>query len=442
MSQHAELPKAYDAASVEADIFKAWEASGAFAPQGTGDPYSIVLPPPNRTGTLHLGHAMMLAIEDLLIRFHRMQGRKAYWVPGTDHAAISTQVKVEQMLMAQGMKDPRRELGREAFLEKVREFAQASRDTIVSQCKAMGSSMDWTREKYTLDAERSAAVNAMFKMMHEDELIERGFRVVNWDPQFKTTLSDDEVEMKETTARLLTFTYDAGFPIPISTTRPETKFGDTAVAVHPDDTRYRKFVGKTFTPTFCGKKLNILIVADEAVDPEFGTGAVGVTPAHSMIDAEIAERHGLPTVQVIAPDATMIRRRRGGVRRTHDRGRAEEDRGDAEDARRAEERGRGSAEPSHRPARWRHRGTASHEAVVRAREETVHASAGHAREVEERRHGHAEGAHAARGGVETDDDRAGSFREDLFSLDRQPPRLVHLAPDLVRASDTGLVQAR
>ncbi|MCI0479496.1 valine--tRNA ligase, partial [Candidatus Uhrbacteria bacterium] len=315
MSTDRDLPKAYDAASVEAEIFKGWESSGAFDPDRLealdlrfkdAEPYCIALPPPNRTGTLHLGHAVMLAIEDLLIRFHRMSGKKAYWVPGTDHAAISTQVKVEQMLISQGMKDPRRELGRDAFLAKVREFAQTSRDTIVGQCKAMGASMDWSRETYTLDEQRNRAVNEVFRMMHEDGLIERGFRVVNWDPVFKTTLSDDEVEMKETTARLVTFTYDKDFPIPVATTRPETKFGDTAVAVHPDDERYKGYVGKTYEPVFCGKRLSITVVADEAVDPAFGTGAVGVTPAHSMTDADIADRHQLPTVQVIDQSSRMI----------------------------------------------------------------------------------------------------------------------------------------
>ncbi|MFH1078348.1 MAG: valine--tRNA ligase [Patescibacteria group bacterium] len=315
MPTERDLPKAYDAASVEAEIFQGWESSGAFDPDRLegldprfkdAEPYCITLPPPNRTGTLHLGHAVMLAIEDLLIRFHRMSGKKAYWVPGTDHAAIATQVKVEEMLRKQGMADPKQELGREKFLEKVREFAQSSRDIIVGQCKAMGASMDWSREKYTLDEQRNRAVNEVFRMMHEDGLIERGFRVVNWDPVFKTTLSDDEVEMKETTARLVTFTYDKDFPIPVSTTRPETKFGDTAVAVHPDDGRYKAYIGKTFEPVFCGKKLSITVVADEAADPTFGTGAVGVTPAHSMTDAEIAERHQLPSVQVIDQEARMI----------------------------------------------------------------------------------------------------------------------------------------
>jgi valyl-tRNA synthetase len=300
------LPKAYDASQVEDGIYAAWEASGAFQLHGDGDPYCIVMPPPNRTGTLHMGHATMLAIEDLLIRFHRMQGKRTRWIPGTDHAAIATQVKVEQLLIKQGMKNPREELGREKFLEKVVEFAEESANTIRNQVRKMGSSCDWSDEKYTLDEERNRAVNEMFKMMYDDGIIERGYRVVNWDPQFQTTLSDDEVQSKEVTAKLLTFTYDKDFPIAISTTRPETKFGDVAVAVHPDDARYKKYVGQTFTPTFLGKQLSITVIADEAVDPEFGTGALGVTPAHSMIDAEMAARHGLDTVQVIGKDARLI----------------------------------------------------------------------------------------------------------------------------------------
>ena len=311
MTKFADLPKTYDASLVEDRIYEEWESSGAFNPDllpdrnRKGEPYCIVMPPPNRTGTLHMGHAVMLAIEDLMIRFRRMQGKKALWIPGTDHAAIATQVKVEQLLVKQGMENPRKELGREKFLEKVVEFAEQSHNTIVRQIRKMGSSCDWSREKYTLDEERSRAVNEMFIRMHEDGLIERGFRVVNWDPQFKTTLSDDEVVMKETVAKLLTFKYDKEFPIPIASTRAETKFGDTAVAVHPSDERYKKFIGKIYQPVFCGKTLTIKIVADEAVDPQFGTGAVGVTPAHSMTDAEIAERHQLPMIQVINQDAKM-----------------------------------------------------------------------------------------------------------------------------------------
>ncbi len=305
-----DLAKAYDASKVEDAIYRRWEASGYFNPDKlpgakTRKPFTVMMPPPNRTGILHVGHATGIAIQDLLIRFNRMRGRKALWLPGTDHAAIATQVKVEGLLREKGMKDPRRELGREKFLKEVVKFAGQSGKTIVRQTRKMGASCDWSREAYTFDAPRNHAVNELFRMMHEDGLIERGQRVVNWDPQFRTTLSDDEVQMKETKAKLLTFRYDKSFPIAISTTRPETKFGDTAVAVHPDDARYKEYVGKTFAPIFCSKRLTIKIIADKAVDPKFGTGALGVTPAHSMIDAEMAERHGLPMVQVIGPDARL-----------------------------------------------------------------------------------------------------------------------------------------
>lgn len=312
MADFKELPKAYEASQVEDKIYADWESSGFFNPDNlpdrnqSGEPYCIMMPPPNRTGTLHMGHAMGMAVQDLLIRFERMRGKKALWVPGTDHAAIATQVKVEQLLIKEGMKDPRKELGREKFLERVVQFADESRNTIVNQTRKMGSSCDWSRERYTFDAERNAAVFKLFKMMHEDGLIERGYRIVNWDPQFQTTLSDDEVQTKDVTTKLLTFTYDKDFPIAISTTRPESKFGDTAVAVHPSDDRYKQFIGKTFEPVFCGKKLSIKVVGDEAVDPAFGTGALGVTPAHSMIDADIAQRHGLPTIPVIGKDAKML----------------------------------------------------------------------------------------------------------------------------------------
>ena len=312
MNRFSDLPKAYDASSVEEKIYANWEQSGVFNPDQlpernqAGDPYCIMMPPPNRTGTLHMGHTSMLAIEDLLIRFHRMQGKRTLWVPGTDHAAIATQVKVEQLLIKQGMKNPREELGRETFLEEVVKFAEESKNTINKQVRKMGCSCDWSRERYTLDADRNRAVNEMFKMMFEDGIIEQGYRIVNWDPQFQTTLSDDEVLTKETTAKLLTFKYDADFPIAISTTRPETKFGDTAVAVHPEDVRYKDLIGKTFHPVFCGKTLSIKIVGDEAVDPAFGTGALGVTPAHSMIDADIAVRHQLATIPVIGKDARLL----------------------------------------------------------------------------------------------------------------------------------------
>jgi valyl-tRNA synthetase len=307
-----ELPKAYDASSVEDDIYKKWEESGLFNPDNLpkrnqkGDSYCIMMPPPNRTGTLHVGHATFVTIQDILIRFHRMMGKRALWVPGTDHAAVATQVKVEQLLIKEGMKDPRRDLGREAFLERVVDFAEKSGERMIHQMKKMGASCDWSRLAYTLDEERNAAVNEMFKMMYEDGIIEKGHRLVNWDPKFETTLSDDEVITKEVTTKLLTFRYDKDFPIAISTTRPETKFGDTAVAVHPDDARYKQYIGKTIEAEFCGKPISVKIIADEAVDPEYGTGALGVTPAHSFVDAEMAERHGLPTVQVIDQSGRMM----------------------------------------------------------------------------------------------------------------------------------------
>ncbi len=300
-----ELPKAYEPHAYEDAIYSDWDQHDSFAPSKEGNgTFSMVLPPPNVTGTLHLGHAAMLAIEDAMVRYARLSGKRTLWVPGTDHAAIATQSKVEKLLTGK-YKDPRKELGREAFLEKVNEFALASHDTIVGQVRKMGASIDWNREAYTLDETRNRAVNLVFKQMYEDGLIYRGFRVVNWDPLGRTVISDDEIVHKETTAKLVTFTYGKDFPIAISTTRPETKVGDTAVAVHPEDARYTAFVGKTYAADFCGVKLEIKVVADPSVDTSFGTGALGVTPAHSAVDAEIAERHGLPMKQVIGEDGRM-----------------------------------------------------------------------------------------------------------------------------------------
>ena len=304
-----DIPKAYESGQYEDAIYAAWEKSGFFNPDNLpGDrpeAFTIVLPPPNVTGTLHMGHAVMLAIEDIMVRYARMRGKRALWIPGTDHAAIATQAKVEKNLIASGLKDPRRELGRETFLEHVEAFASQSHDTIVNQVRKMGASIDWSREAYTLDAARNRAVNAVFKMMYDDGLIYRGNRVINWCPRCQSTLADDEVEHKETTAKLYTFKYDSAFPISISSTRPETKLGDTAVAVHPEDVRYKQLVGKTFEATFAGKRLSIRIVADTGVDPKFGTGALGVTPSHSNIDAEIANKNQLPFVTVIGEDGRM-----------------------------------------------------------------------------------------------------------------------------------------
>ncbi len=297
-----ELPKAYIPADYEDQIYKNWEASGFFNPANldldeNAPGYSIVMPPPNVTGTLHMGHAAMLALEDILIRYYRMRGRKALWIPGTDHAAIATQTKVEKILKAEGI--DRYKLGREEFLKRVERFAQESHDTIVNQVKKMGSSCDWSREAYTLDRTRTKAVRTVFKMLYDDSLLFRGERIVNWCPRCQSTLADDEVEYREQEAKLYYFKYDENFPITIATTRPETKLGDTAVAVHPDDERYRKYIGKTFEADFAGIPLAILVISDRNVDMNFGTGAVGVTPAHSQADWQMAEEHGLKVVKVI-----------------------------------------------------------------------------------------------------------------------------------------------
>ena len=305
-SNMIELEKSYDASQVEDRIYKQWMDSGYFNPDNlNGEPYTIIMPPPNVTGTLHIGHGLFLTIQDILIRYKRMNGFKTLWLPGTDHAAIATQSKVEKLLDKEEGKR-KHDLGRDEFLTRVDKFAQESHDTIVGQVKAMGSSVDWSRESYTLDETRSKAVRAAFKIMYDDGLIYRGYRVINWDPKGQTTISDDEIVHEERKATMYTFKYSKDFPISISTTRPETKVGDTAVAVHPEDDRYKQFIGQEFRAEFCGVPIHIKVIADESVEKDFGTGALGVTPAHSMIDYEIAQRHDLPMKQVINEYAKMM----------------------------------------------------------------------------------------------------------------------------------------
>jgi valyl-tRNA synthetase len=213
------------------------------------------MPPPNVTGVLHMGHALGISIQDLLIRYKRMRGFRTLWIPGTDHAAIATQARVEKDIQKKESKS-RYDLGREELLKRITTFAQDSHDTIVSQIKTLGASCDWSREAFTLDESRSKAVRTMFKMMYDDGLIYRGHRIINWDPKGQTTISDDEIVHEERETVLYTFKYSKDFPIPISTTRPETKVGDTAVAVHPDDERYAEFVGKEYDLEFCGVPLH------------------------------------------------------------------------------------------------------------------------------------------------------------------------------------------
>ena len=293
----------YNPKEVEYKIYKKWEKSGFFNPDNLNLPknapsYTIILPPPNITDKLHLGHSSMLAIEDLLIRFHRMKGYRTLWLPGTDHAAIATQNVVEKKLLKEENKT-RHDLGREKFLEKVWEFLKTTQSTILKQTRRMGASLDWSREAFTFDEQRQKAVATMFTDMYEAGVIYQGERIVNWCPRCHSTLADDEVEHQDQKTIFYTFRYWKDFPIDISTTRPETKIGDTAVAVNPKDERYKKFIGQKFTGKFCDIPLKIKVIADREVDMDFGTGALGVTPAHSMVDWKMAEDNDLKIKKVI-----------------------------------------------------------------------------------------------------------------------------------------------
>lgn len=307
------LLSAYDPASSESTAFDVWEKSGYQTPERLiqdgklpedAPTFSMVLPPPNVTGILHTGHALTISIEDSFVRYKRLRGFRTTWIPGTDHAAIATQIKVEKQLDKEGVK--KQDIGRDAFVERVHAFALESQTTIINQEKRIGASLDWSREAFTLDEARQVAVREAFVRMYNDGLIFRKNRIVNWDPKGRTTVSDEEVEHTPDRATLYTFRYGPDFPIAVATTRLETKVGDTAVAVHPDDERYQEHIGTTHAVNFCGVDLTIHIIADESIDPEFGTGAVGITPAHSMTDWEIAERHELPIKQVIDERARMM----------------------------------------------------------------------------------------------------------------------------------------
>ncbi|MBI3631982.1 MAG: valine--tRNA ligase [Candidatus Vogelbacteria bacterium] len=309
------LLKPYNPNETEARIYKRWEDSGYFNPdvciaKGITKPdaphFSIVLPPPNVTGRLHLGHALEHSLQDAVVRFERMRGKRTVWIPGTDHAAIATQSRFEKELQKESGKS-RHDFPREEFFKMINEFGLKNQKDMLIQMRLLGSSLDWSREAFTLDYKRSMAVKTAFKKMYDEGLIYRGNRVINWDPKGQTTIADDEIIYEEREAKFYTFKYSKDFPIPISTTRAETKVGDTAVAVNPKDARYKEYVGKTYLiKDFCGVPLTIKVIADESVEADFGTGALGVTPAHSQIDADIAARHNLPTVQVINEYAKMM----------------------------------------------------------------------------------------------------------------------------------------
>ncbi|TSC78701.1 MAG: valyl-tRNA synthetase [Candidatus Peregrinibacteria bacterium Gr01-1014_25] len=300
------LSKAYDPGSVEDRIYAMWEKSGAFRADATSGkpPFTISMPPPNATGQLHLGHAVMLALQDILIRFHRMLGDEALWVPGTDHAAIATENVVLKLLRAEGVKDPRAELGREGLLSRIAAYVEKSKDTIRGQIRKMGSSCDWSRERYTFEPALNRLVNEVFASMYEDGLIYRGHRIVNWDPKLQTTVSDDEIVWIEEVSPFYTFQYG---PFRISTSRPETKFGDKYVVMHPDDKRYAAYKhGQTIELEWINGPIRATVIKDAAVDPTFGTGCMTITPWHDAVDFAIAERHGLEKEQIIGFDGRLL----------------------------------------------------------------------------------------------------------------------------------------
>ncbi len=292
--------KPYDPQATEAGIYKRWEESGYFNPDNLPgerkDVFSIVLPPPNVTGTLHMGSALMLAIEDTLVRYHRMKGDKTLWVPGTDSAAIATQARVEQDIYKKEKKT-RHDIGREDLLTRIDTFIEENKSTMLAQMRAMGASLDWSRYAYTMDEKRYEAVMQAFIRMYEAGLIYRGARIVNWDPKSQTTVSDDEIEHVEQKDPFYYFRYG---PFVIGTVRPETKFGDKYVVMHPDDQRYAAYAhGQKIDLEWINGPITATVIKDEAADMEMGSGVMTITPAHSGIDYEIAHRHGLDIEQVI-----------------------------------------------------------------------------------------------------------------------------------------------
>ena len=295
------LDKTLSPASFEQRIYEGWEAAGAFGarPDSAAEPFTIMIPPPNVTGSLHIGHALTFTIQDTLIRWRRMQGRDALWQPGTDHAGIATQMVVERLLASQGI--DRREIGREKFLEHVWEWKAQSGGNITRQLRRLGASLDWPRERFTMDAGLSEAVREVFVTLHEQGLIYRDKRLVNWDPKFQTAISDLEVENREMKGSLWHLRYplegEAGRFLVVATTRPETMLGDTAVAVHPEDERFRDLVGKHVILPLTGRRVRV--VADEYSDPEKGSGAVKITPAHDFNDFEVGKRHKLAMPSVM-----------------------------------------------------------------------------------------------------------------------------------------------
>lgn len=298
------MDKTYQPASIENHWYQQWEQNGHFAPSGEGDPYCIVIPPPNVTGSLHMGHGFQESIMDALVRYHRMKGDNTLWQVGTDHAGIATQMVVERQLAEQNVS--RHDLGRAAFVEKIWDWKAESGGNITRQLRRLGSSPDWSRERFTMDEGFYSAVQEVFVRLYQDDLIYRGNRLVNWDPQLHTAISDLEVVSEEEQGHMWHFRYplsDGSGHLTVATTRPETMLGDTAVAVSPSDERYAELVGKTISLPLVGRE--IPIIADEYVDAEFGTGCVKITPAHDFNDYEVGQRHQLPMINILDRDAAL-----------------------------------------------------------------------------------------------------------------------------------------
>jgi valyl-tRNA synthetase len=298
------MEKTYNPDELEQRWYQTWENNGEFKPSGEGTPYAIMLPPPNVTGSLHMGHGFNNTIMDTLTRYHRMKGENTLWQPGTDHAGIATQMVVERQLNAEGK--TRHDLGRDKFIDRIWDWKEESGNNITRQLRRLGSSLDWSRDRFTMDEDLSKAVKHVFVELHKEGLIYRGKRLVNWDPVLHTAVSDLEVLSEEESGHLWHFRYpltDGSGHLVVATTRPETMLGDTAVAVHPEDERYKDLIGKTITLPLVGRE--IPIIADNYVDQEFGTGCVKITPAHDFNDAEMGQRHDLEKINILTIDAAI-----------------------------------------------------------------------------------------------------------------------------------------
>mmetsp|Transcript_34618 Transcript_34618/g.68748 ORF Transcript_34618/g.68748 Transcript_34618/m.68748 type:complete len:645 (+) Transcript_34618:56-1990(+) len=313
LGEDGQLPPQYNFAAVEEDMYTWWEAQGYFKPAPPSSPgkasYTVPMPPPNVTGKLHMGHAMFVALQDILARFHRMRGRPTLYLPGTDHAGIATQMLVEREVVSEGL--TREGLGREAFLERAWRYKEKNAGSIVQQMRRLGASADWSRERFTLEPDMTEAVTEAFVRFHEDGLLYRGTRLVNWSPQLQTAVSDLEVEFSEETGKMYYFKYaladGSGDFLPVATTRPETILGDTAVCVHPEDPRFKHLVGKFVVlpvDTSEGRR-QIPVIADSYVDMDFGTGCLKITPAHDPNDYELGIKFNLPMPNIMNKDGTI-----------------------------------------------------------------------------------------------------------------------------------------